>query len=161
MERCPRIKTAVTFAMVVDRTPKSLQATHKERYMAHLAQEAAVYHRGRPTLTGALYARIVWVHPLRTGPDADNIAKPILDSLKGIVFEDDDLIVQCYIEKIFNGPGASPTILARNQPPTEVYAKLVSLVYKEKPHKSDVLYVEIGQVEAQQITFGPINGDEP
>jgi len=128
--------------------------------MSHLAQEAATYYHGRPKLTGDLYARIVWVHPLRGGPDTDNIAKPILDSLKGVVFEDDDRIVQCYIEKIFNGPGASPTISDRNQPATEVYEKLVSLVYRVKPHKSDMLYVEVGQVEAQQITFGPINGDE-
>jgi len=150
----------VTFAMVVARKPKSLQATNKEGYMAYLGQEAAVYHRGQPKLIGDLYARIVWIHPVKAGPDADNIAKPILDALKGIVFEDDNQIVQCHIEKIFSGPGTSPTISDRNQPATEVYAKLLSLVYQEKPHKPDVLYVEVGPVETQQLTFGPVNGGD-
>jgi Holliday junction resolvase RusA-like endonuclease len=138
--------------MVVARTPKSTQAEHKARYMEHLSEQARAFHHGRAPLTGNLYARIAWIHRYRGGPNADNIAKPILDSLKGIVFADDDQVVQCIIDKIYSGPGTTPTIVDRNQPASDVYDKLLTLIFRGQ---SDVLYVEVGAREGQQLTFGP------
>ena len=39
-------------------------------------------------LGGDLYCRITWFHAVKTTQDVDNIAKIILDSLKGVVFTD-------------------------------------------------------------------------
>ncbi len=49
---------------------------------------------------GPLYARILWFHKDRTTQDVDNIAKRILDSLKGLVFDDDSAISHCLAARI-------------------------------------------------------------
>ena len=56
-------------------------------------KEAAVVSDG-------LYIRIVWFARIKGGPDVDNIIKPMVDALKGIIYTDDALISQCLSVRI-------------------------------------------------------------
>ena len=69
-------------AIVVARRPlSSNRGGPTGRYTAAI-QSAARVHDGR-LLTGPLYARITWFQLERSQGDVDNIAKAILDALKG------------------------------------------------------------------------------
>ncbi len=105
-----------------------------------------------PMLTGNLYLRVVWFYN-RGYSDVDNILKPILDALQGVVFRNDRLIVKVSSERVdtrrtyelASDPGVAP----------EVYSELVELLGTEE---SDVTYVEVGTIPARLVVLGPIDG---
>ena len=113
--------------------------------------EAARRFAGREPLRGELYVRIVWFHRRPTTQDVDNIAKNILDALKGVVFADDVDVTQCLAYKV--NTGLDYTIVERGAPDTAVLDELNDLL--EEDH---VLYVEVGSASARQVHFGPVDG---
>jgi hypothetical protein len=147
------------FFMVLAKRPISLQKKGpKDRYQESIRAAARQILNDTESLSlqGDLYIRILWFHSQQTSQDVDNIIKPIVDSLKSIVFEDDARISQCLVVRIDvrRGDFALPT---RNVP-TEVYNHLVALLAENVDH---ILYVEVGQVFSQQVVFGPIDGVQP
>lgn len=143
--------------MVVARKPKSLQAGNLGDYQSYISAQARGFLGRQSKLDGDLYARVSWIHSYRlrvgSNPDVDNIAKPILDALEGVVFDEDRQVAKCLSQRVSNAPGTRPTISTRNQPATNVLNLLVTLIYGAA---EDVLYVEVGQVDSQQlISFGP------
>jgi hypothetical protein len=148
------------FYMVVAVKPKSLQGKGESllRYVARLGEEAAKWHAGALSSPACLYARVLWVHtyPHRnasTCPDVDNIVKPVLDALKGLVYRDD-----CQVLRVTStrwdassvdaiGPQAALTGPA--------YDVLASLLWHRAP---DILYVEVGTTDPEPVVFGPVDG---
>jgi hypothetical protein len=140
----------MTFAMAIGRKPLSVNARGGGSFTSAL-RSAAIAHGAR-VQSGPLYVRITWFQWRRSQGDVDNIAKRILDSLKGIVFLDDDQIVRCLTQKTVADAGrsfsfnplqiASPTILAELQ-----------ALLSEEDH---VLYIEVGPVTDSMITLGPV-----
>ena len=91
------------FEFVVRGTPRTPQTKSpksrkdwKERVRAAAAN---AWRADVLPIEGELSARIVYFFTETTDLDVDNIIKPILDSLKGLVFEDDDHIFEVTARK--------------------------------------------------------------
>ncbi|MBI2300021.1 MAG: RusA family crossover junction endodeoxyribonuclease [Armatimonadetes bacterium] len=143
------------FYMIVSRRPKSLSGETRE-YKAYLHQ-AALAHQAEPEHVSSadLYARIVWFHqPVAAVgklADVDNIAKPILDALKGVVYIDDRQVVRLAISRhavaeLADSAGRSP------EASDELVNRLASQPYQ------DILYVEVGRTTTVPPVFGPVDG---
>jgi hypothetical protein len=103
-------------------------------------------------LTGPLYVRIIWFQRERTPGDIDNIAKRILDALKGIVFRDDEEIDRCLTQRSIAEVGRTFPVDPSRIPSLSVLAALQALLNTEE----HVLYIEIGPVGDQMTGFGPV-----
>ena len=81
-------------------------------YEAAVRSEAVRAMFGRPPLEGPLLARLIaYFPPLKSGPkarrggpmtarpDADNVAKAVLDALNGVVYGDDAQVVSLHVSK--------------------------------------------------------------
>ena len=136
--------------MVVAVKPKSHQSGGKnDRYKEQLGDTARAH--GAKILSGPLYARIVWFQLEQTPGDVDNITKPILDALRGIVYLDDDQIVRRLSEKTITSRRSFS--MTPSEAPTETaQAMLESLVGTEQ----HVLYIEVGPMTDLRISFGPV-----
>src|SRR4051794_21518749 len=75
---------SAAFSMVLAEKPLSVNRGRPSPRYTQRIQTAALTH-GAQLQHGLLYARIVWFQRQRTEGDVDNIAKLILDSLKGVV----------------------------------------------------------------------------
>ena len=62
---------------------------------------------GNPAFGVEISATIIYFYVGRTTLDLDNIAKPILDALTGVVYQDDGLLAQITVRKtrLFEGLG--------------------------------------------------------
>lgn len=142
----------MTFYMVIAVRPLSSQAEHPGRYRLRLKQEARAAQGDDPQLSGNVYARIVWFHHEKAGQDVDNIAKIILDSLKGIVFDDDRRVMQCSI----TGVNTTEVYeMSDSGLPPWVSDRIFSFLSRDELH---FIYVEVGNLVTQKVTFGSIEG---
>jgi hypothetical protein len=144
--------TPSPFAIIVARRPlSSNRAGPTSRYTAAIQRAARA--QGAGLFDGPLYARITWFQLQRAQGDIDNIAKMILDALKGIVFHDDDDIVRCLIQKTVadeHGVYAyDPSSL-----PSEAAQLDLQRILPEEDH---VLYIEVGSVTNPLLSFGPVS----
>lgn len=135
--------------MVVPKRPISANKGPNERYREALRNEAV---SRRPEIAeGPLYARILWFHKDTTSQDADNIAKRILDSLKGVVFHDDAAVSYCLAARI----DATIDYVLSGVPPSDQEAeKLLEFLGDED--QRDVLYIEIGPKASNTVSFGEV-----
>ena len=143
----------MTFAMALALKPASAQKRKKARYKQTL-RDAAIKSIGgakTPLLDGELYARITYFHAEKTELDVDNIPKPILDSLIGIAYDDDNRISQCLITRV----SQKDYILEEDYFLPDVYENLANLLAEN--HK-DVLYIEVGKVSSHKVFSGSIDG---
>lgn len=97
-------------------------------------------------LRGRLYARINWFHGEPTTQDVDNIVKPILDSLKSIVFVDDSQIGECHVTRI----DLSRPYQFSGEPDLETFTRFSAL---QLAHEKHILWIEIGEAAEQIVTF--------
>lgn len=123
------------FDFVVAGIPASVQATRsKKPWQARVRRAAtARWPAGTPPLVQELTATIIYFYVGDTSLDVDNIAKPILDALKGIVYPDDHLITQLVVRKTKLIPG-----LAINNPSPELASALAQM-------RGDFVYVRINR----------------
>lgn len=142
------------FAMIVDRRPVSSQnqsTESKRRYREALQTQARAIFHAQP-LTGPLYARIVWFYKRRADGDVDNIIKPILDALKGIVYKDDRTITKCMSERIDKTRDIQ---ISEENITNELYEGIIGLIADDT--KDHGLYIEVGTIVSRQLIFGPID----
>jgi hypothetical protein len=137
--------------MVIAEKPLSANRGRPSPRYTGLIQSAA-RAQGAQLLTGHLYVRIVWFQRERAQGDVDNMAKLILDSLKGIVFQDDDNIVRCLTQKaVADGGGEyvyDPSMILDESVRSEL-----RILLGAAPH---VLYIEVGAVIDPMVSFGPV-----
>lgn len=141
----------VTFAVVIARRPVSGQKGPNHSYKKAI-REAAQGRIGRPFTAGSLYARIVWLHRPRREQDVDNILKPILDALKGVVYDDDKRVTQCLAAAIDR---SAEVVLSDSRVSDRGYDELVAAIAEDENH---ILYIEVGEVMGNRVVFGPIDG---
>jgi len=138
-----------TFSMVVPRRPMSANKGPNENYKTALSEAARFRH---PTiLDGPLYARILWFHKDKTNQDVDNIAKRILDSLKGVVFRDDLAVSHCLAARI----DARIEYELDGVPPSEQEEKMLLELLGDDQTRN-VLYIEIGPRTSSAASFGEV-----
>lgn len=95
-------KLALLFDFCVEGPPISLQARNaasKARWRAKvLAAATAVWPSSKAPIDHAVMARITYFYE---GPslDTDNMVKPILDALKGLVYGDDRQVSEAHARK--------------------------------------------------------------
>ncbi len=143
--------------MLLARRPVSLQKKGpKDRYQEEIRviAEKIIEDTQRNLLEGDLYVRIVWFHAERATIDVDNIIKPLLDALKGIIYDDDARVSQCLATRVNTQRG--DYILSTRNISSDVYDELIRLLSEDAEH---IICVEVGQVPSQRVTFGPIDGD--
>lgn len=137
-------------AFVTPTRPRSANANPTTRFTNAIAASAQAAWSG-PFLSSPLYARIVWFHKYRRDGDVDNIAKRLLDSLKGVVYSDDQAITHC----LTCGVDARYDVeLDGSAVEATVFANLEALVANNTDR--DVLYVEIGEQTSAVVRFGPV-----
>jgi len=95
--------------------------------------------------------RIVWFSRKKGGPDTDNIVKPILDELDGIIYRTDAQIKQCLATRIDQ---TKPYAISDRNVPDDLYRSLVDLISSSH---SDILFVEVGKLTSQEVVFGEID----
>ena len=88
------------FSIVVPRRPSSVNAWGSTSFRDLARRKAQEVYKEEPERFDRLYARIIWFHRDPTVADVDNIVKGVLDSLKGIVYDDDRRIALCLIQRI-------------------------------------------------------------
>ena len=139
------------FVLVSARRPASLGSKGRQLFQASFRAEAEGRFAGREPLQGDLYVRIVWFHRTPTTQDVDNIAKNILDALKGVAFADDVAVVQCLTYKVDT---SRPYVLVQEEAPDPAALDELNALLGEE----NVLYVEVGIASARRVHFGPIEG---
>ena len=137
------------FVMVIPRRPISANRGPNPKFSQAL--ETAARNRNAQTIAGPLYARIIWFHKYPTTQDADNIAKRILDSLKGVVYVDDNAVTHCLTARV----DATVDYELSDAPASDAdYDDLLQLLADDD--QRDVLYVEIGHRKSTTVSFGEV-----
>lgn len=103
----------------VEGTPKSLSAERKSEYV-HRIREAAAGEIAARLTSGRIDIEIIFAAKDRLlRPDVDNVAKPILDALNGVLYEDDKQVRSVRVVALplddavhMSGP-ASPAVISR------------------------------------------------
>jgi Holliday junction resolvase RusA-like endonuclease len=147
----------MTVAFVVDRRPPSAQKKHDARFEQTVGTAAkSALGQTQALLSEPVYVRITWFRNEFAGPDLDNIAKPIIDGMKQVVFDDDKRLVQCILNRVETQHDY--TISARCIS-VDAYGQLLEMLRNGTPH---ILYVEAGPFNnGQQVIFGPVDGGMP
>lgn len=142
------------FSIVLSRDPKSASAGSRflANYQKRLAGDADARYKSAAVVSGRLYIQIIWFARKKGGPDIDNIIKPIVDELKGIVYQDDSLISQCLSVRIDLD---KPYQVSNDNISDDDYQEIVDMI---NLGDKDVLYIEVGNTISQQAVFGPIDG---
>jgi Endodeoxyribonuclease RusA len=137
------------FVMIIPRRPISSNKNQNPKFA--LAIDQAARSLSPAVFDGPLYARIVWFHKERTSQDADNIAKRILDALKGIVFVDDNIISHCLSVRV---DAMLDYALTDSMSSSTDYQRLLELLAdKDQPN---VLYIEVGRRTTNAVGFGEV-----
>jgi Holliday junction resolvase RusA-like endonuclease len=148
------IPTSV-FAMSIAIRPKSGNKRHA-KYEARL-KAAAISAYQSQALSGRFFVRVIWFHKvslLQDDPDTDNISKPIVDALRGVVYADDHMVVKRLAQRVdMTGGLGSITLKDKGAPPGAI-DELLRLFGGPEPH---VVYVEVGLLGAEDVALGIID----
>jgi len=136
-------------AIVLPIRPISLKSRGYRQYQDRIKREVQALHR-RPFQGRDLYVQVVWFHSRKERQDLDNIAKRILDALKGAAYDDDSSVAKCMLERVFYTEG-SPQITGRA--PASAYRELIRMMAEGM---DNIIYVEVGVIasSARAIALG-------
>jgi Holliday junction resolvase RusA-like endonuclease len=81
----------------VPRVPKAHSKEAWKAQVAHAARDA--WGVAAPVAAGDISIAIIYFYRTATNIDVDNIAKVIIDALKGIVLADDSIVTQAILRK--------------------------------------------------------------
>ena len=146
---------ASVFAMSIAIRPKSSNKRHA-KYESRLRAEAASCHQGGP-ISGKFFVRVLWFHRvplLQDDADTDNISKPIVDALRGVVYTDDSMVVKRLAQRVDMTGGLGSVTLRDKGAPAGAIDELLALLGGSEPH---VVYVEVGLMGAEDVSLGVID----
>lgn len=141
------------FQVVLPIRPVSSQKKgSKEKYKKRIIDliEKKGYIK-KPYLSGELYARILWLHSIKRVGDVDNIIKPILDSLKDNVYQDDNIINACAVKAM----GISNFILPSKFLNDDIFNDFIDVLNESHDH---IIYIEVDTLNHKKPFLGPIDG---
>jgi crossover junction endodeoxyribonuclease RusA len=138
------------FVLILDERPLSQQARFKSQYQQRVQIAAKKAFDGQPVFPGDVYVRITYCQSGPPRQDIDNIIKPLLDALKGVIFADDVFVRQCTAERIFLDRSFTISDRFRSD---EGFRDLSELLDQGV---ADILFIEVGTAPAQHMTFGPL-----
>ncbi len=133
--------------------PLAYKARGKAKYQAALANEARNVALA-PLLATRLYSKAYYWHRGKATIDADNLSKPILDALKGIVYEDDAQVVLRATARVALESDSYELVQHGIDP--ERYQRLITLIAEEP----QVLYIEVGELTSFRLNLGSPDGED-
>lgn len=139
--------------------PLSLGSESRRRrsYQGVVRRHAKAARGGVPPFQGAVYARIVWFHTYALqadeDPDLDNLVKPILDALVGVLYADDRSVVRLTASHHHFAPAA--TVVRYGDLAHWQVGKLEAQLGSSE---RDILYVEVGPTRDDPVVLGPVDG---
>ena len=133
----------IRFEFVVDGPPVSQQTRNKERLQQWTAKvrsaAAQSWPLGEVPFSDSVQVSITWFYEtISISMDVDNIPKPIIDGLKGLVFIDDNQVTDMICRK----RNQNEELRIRN--PSPVLAEGLS-------RKKDVLYIVVEDAPDQRV----------
>jgi hypothetical protein len=143
------------FAMSLAIRPKSANKRHA-KYESRLTVEASARYQGS-LLSGRFFVRVLWFHRvslLQDDPDTDNISKPIVDALQGIVYANDKMVVKRLAQRVDMTGGLGSITLKDKGAPPGALDDLLDLLGGSDPH---IVYVEVGLMGAEEVSLGIID----
>ena len=129
------------YAFVYIGKPRSHQGHSRSAYQAN----PAVVNQSK----APLYCNVYYFHREHFTIDADNISKPVVDSLRGYAYKDDDLVKFRAAGKINLGDYAVTKIDLTNVP-NDLLDDLFDAISNEK----HFLYIEVGTFAINDFIFG-------
>lgn len=137
------------YAFVVPARPRSVQAKHTARYK-EAVRNVFLKHVPRPErLTDPLYGVVYYFHNVKTDTDADNVSKPVWDSLEGTAF-DDDRTIRWRLAGVFDLTQAGVDVLDVTRVPEAVLTDLYEMI----DSRDHFVYVEIGRLNLSMYRLG-------
>jgi hypothetical protein len=97
-----------------------------------------------------LYAQVYYFHRGPRDIDADNLSKPVIDSLVKVIYEDDILVLVRRAAKIDLRDSEGYSLSLTTGLPTDWSEKLLNAVDRY----DDFLFIEIGELEKIPVFFG-------
>lgn len=131
---------------IVQRKPHSYNSTDKQKKKAYMNEIVSCYQRRykskiMPYLSGKLYGLVYYFFQENLYLDADNLSKPIWDSLNGVVYTDDSQIITRSITAI-NIKESDITLIDFTGIDGSILADIIDSIYS----KEHTLYIECGVV---------------
>ena len=133
-------------SFVCNLIPRSVNAKYCDKYKAKLARAFTRYHKTVGLLEGELYGIVYYFVNRKTDMDADNISKPIWDSLEGIAYADDKIIKMRY-SGIYNLREISQIDISNI--PDVVFNDFMQSIDNE----DHILYIELGRYNHNMFKF--------
>lgn len=143
----------MSLSFLVKRKPKSYNSWKKtktsgQNYLNSIRTALSFYHSSFTALTGELYGIAYYFHNKPTQTDADNISKPIWDSLTSFLYVDDKQ-VKLRIAGIYDLGSQGFQLLDVTGVPGLVVADLVDAVNNE----DHFVYIECGNLSPDMYKF--------
>jgi hypothetical protein len=136
------------YAFVASTRPRSVQAKKTLHYKNELVHAFQRYVPAPRQLDGPLYGVVYYFHNVPTETDADNISKPVWDSLEGLAFEN-DRNVKLRIAGIHDLAKAGLDTLDLSPMPQDLATDLSNLVAS----RDHILYIEVGRLHESMYRF--------
>lgn len=133
--------------------PKSSQSSRRDKYQAKI-RDKAIEVLGEDYIIpdARFYVRIIWSHSIPVQGDIDNIIKPILDSMNGVVFTDDRDVIRVMSQRVDIRGGYTLSL------PTDTALSKGAEEYLELATTNSFIYIEVGKVTDNiGNVFGRIN----
>jgi Holliday junction resolvase RusA-like endonuclease len=137
------------YAFVVPARPRSVQARHTDRYKAAVRDAFLKYVPQPERLDAPLYGVVYYFHNVKTDTDADNVSKPVWDSLEGTAF-DDDRTIRWRLAGVFDLSEAGVDVLDVTRVPAAVLADLYEMI----DTRDHFVYVEFGRLNVSMYRLG-------
>jgi Holliday junction resolvase RusA-like endonuclease len=134
------------FAFTSTRKPRSVQAKHSEAFKSGLADDCRLRFPNPEKLSESLYGIVYYFHKVPTELDADNLSKPIWDSLEGLLYRDDKIIKLRY-SGIYDLRNSALEVLDITKIPEFVFDEFIDRVSSE-PH---ILIYRARKVRLQDV----------
>jgi Holliday junction resolvase RusA-like endonuclease len=136
------------YAFVASTRPRSVQAKKTLHYKNELVHAFQRYVPAPRQLDGPLYGVVYYFHNVPTDTDADNISKPVWDSLEGFAFAN-DRNVKLRIAGIHDLSKARLDSLDLSALSEELARDLGDLVASA----DHILYIEVGRLHESMYRF--------
>lgn len=136
------------YAFVAATRPRSVQARTTAGYKDRILQAFLKYVPSPEKADAPLYGLVYYFHNVKTETDADNISKPVWDSLEGSAFAD-DRVIRLRIAGVYDlSAGIGELDVTRM--PDAVLADFYDMIGSN----DHVVYVEFGSLRDSMYRFG-------
>lgn len=135
--------------VIAPRRPLSINAANRAKFKAELARIAHNSVEG-PFTSSQLYCKVWYFYRGPSDVDADNMSKPVLDALEGIVYENDRQVVIRVAAKVSIDVGSyeiAPPVDA-----LDAFDRFTEFLAVEH----HVLYIEIGEIDTLRLAVGVV-----